>query len=128
VTNPNAIPEASEAGHIRRRTFPQGVRAIGAAAYVWLIPPMSDTDLDAVARRRSEIAQALSDYEATRTTLEEELQDLALTERVLLRLDRLLHAEVRAAYAAPSYVTVTAEPLHVRAMGMLKSFIPGRGE
>jgi hypothetical protein len=86
---------------------------------------MSDTDLDAVAVRRQEIAHALSNYDATRTALEEELQELALTERVLLRLDRLLHAEVRATYP-PSYVTV--EPLHVRAMGMLKSFIPGRGE
>jgi hypothetical protein len=86
---------------------------------------MSDTDLDAVAVRRKEIAHALSDYEATRDALEDELQELALTERVLVRLDGLLRAEVNTTYPA-SYVT--AEPLHVRAMGMLKSFIPGRGE
>jgi hypothetical protein len=84
---------------------------------------MSDTDLDAVAVRRTEIARALSSYDATRTGLEDELQELALTERVLMRLDRLQRA-------VQTYPTtyVMPEPLHVRAIGMLKSFIPGRGE
>ena len=77
---------------------------------------MSDTDLNAVAVRRREIAHALSNSDATRNALEDELQDLALTERVLVRLERLQQrAEARAA-RPPSYVTVTAEPIHVRAI------------
>jgi hypothetical protein len=84
---------------------------------------MSDTDLEAVAVRRKELARALSGYEATRTALEDELQELALTERVLVRLDSLLRADTT---FPPNYIT--AEPLHLRAMGVLKSLIPGRGE
>ncbi len=89
---------------------------------------MSTTDLDAVAVRRSEIAHVLSNYETNRAKLEAELNELALTERVLTRLERLMPA--RAAPTAPIYEPqyVTAEPLHTRAIGMLKSFIPGRGE
>jgi len=84
---------------------------------------MSDTDLEAVAVRRKELARALSGYEATRTALEAELEELVLTERVLVRLDGLLHAE---STFPPKYVH--AEPIHTRAMGLLKSWIPGRGE
>jgi hypothetical protein len=89
---------------------------------------MSTTDLDAVAIRRTEIAHALSGYEANRAKLEAELDELALTERVLVRLSDLMPA--RPAPAEPSYAPqyVTAEPLHTRAIGMLKSWIPGRGE
>jgi hypothetical protein len=89
---------------------------------------MSPTDLDAVAIRRSEIAHVLSNYEANRAKLEAELDELALTERVLVRLEHLMPP--RSTPAAPSYEAqyVTAEPLHTRAIGMLKSWIPGRGE
>jgi hypothetical protein len=89
---------------------------------------MSTTDLDAVAIRRSEIAHVLSNYKANRAKLEAELDELALTERVLVRLGDLM--QERPAPDAPSYAAryVTAEPLHTRAIGMLKSWIPGRGE
>lgn len=86
---------------------------------------MSSTDLDAVAIRRSEIAHALSTYEANRAKLETELDELKLTERVLVRLEHLTPVSDAPSYA-PRYVT--AEPLHTRAIGMLKSWIPGRGE
>lgn len=85
---------------------------------------MSTTDLEAVAVRRSAIARALSDFQVSQAKLEAELDELALTERVLLRLERL--APPGPVYPA-RYVTA-AEPLHVRAVGMLKSWIPGRGE
>lgn len=87
---------------------------------------MSSTDLDAVAVRRSEIAHALSAYQANRAKLEAELDELALTERVLRRLEHLTPPQPSAPSYAPRYVT--AEPLHTRAIGMLKSWIPGRGE
>jgi hypothetical protein len=83
---------------------------------------MSKSDLDAVAIRRSDIARFLSGYETTRGQLEAEIEDLDVTQRVLTRLEHLLRAET----FPPSYVTT--EPIHRRAMGVLKSFIPGRGE
>ena len=86
---------------------------------------MSSTDLDAVAVRRSEIAHALSDNEANRVRLEAELEELALTERVLARLEHLMPSPT-APNCAPRYIT--AEPLHTRALGVLKSWIPGRSE
>lgn len=86
---------------------------------------MSSTDLDAVAVRRNEIAHVLSDYATNRAKLEAELDELALTERVLVRLGDIMPAHSATSYP-PRYVT--AEPLHVRAMGMLRSWIPGGGE
>lgn len=80
---------------------------------------MSDTDLQAVAVRRQELARALSGYEAKRAAMEAELAELELTERVLVRLDGLLQPEK----TFPAEY-VTTEPLHVRAVGMLKSLIP----
>lgn len=119
------LPIAKRAGYWRRR-FARRVRRVGAKPSRDQSVDMSDTDLNAVVLRRKKIADALSGFETARTALEGELEELALTERVLARLDRMRYPEVPASYdvkdAAPD------DPIHVRAMSMLKSFIPGRGE
>jgi hypothetical protein len=84
---------------------------------------MSKTDLDAVAIRRREIARFVSGYDATRAQLQAEMEELEVTERVLTRLERLM---ARAEAFPPNYIA--DEPIHRRAMSVLKGFIPRRGE
>lgn len=83
---------------------------------------MSTSDLDAVALRRAEIARALEDLALKRANLAAEDDELGVTERVLVRIDRLLHAETT---FPTNYVA--DEPMHVRAAGMFRTLMNRRG-
>lgn len=84
---------------------------------------MALTDMSAVAARRTEIVRKLGEIDAVRAILEAEDGELAVTERVLKRLDELLQVDTSRSYA-PSYVV--AEPMHQRAFGAIKSMIASR--
>jgi hypothetical protein len=84
---------------------------------------MALTDMSAVAARRAEIVRKLGELDAVRANLETEDGDLAVTERVLKRLDELLQVDTSRSYA-PRYVV--SEPMHQRAFGAIKSIIATR--
>ncbi|MGQ0532476.1 MAG: hypothetical protein ACT4OF_07275 [Caulobacteraceae bacterium] len=82
---------------------------------------MGRSDLDAVAARRAEIARALEGLEVKRTVLAAEDEELDVTERVLKRIDRLTHAET----TFPANYVVD-EPIHRRAIGVIRALVGGR--
>jgi hypothetical protein len=84
---------------------------------------MALTDKSAVAARRAEIVRKMGELDSVRAILEAEDGELAVTERVLKRLDDLLHVDPSVSYA-PRYAV--AEPMHQRAFGAIKSMIASR--
>jgi hypothetical protein len=83
---------------------------------------MSTSDLKAVAARRAEIASYFDGYADKVAALEVELEELAVTERVLHRLERLMPedpADYPAEYAA-------AEPIAQRAVSAVKTLLARR--
>jgi hypothetical protein len=83
---------------------------------------MSTSDLKAVTARRAEIARDLGGYEAASAALETELEELAVTERVLHRLEQLMPEEpldYPADYA-------NAEPIAQRAVSAVKTLLARR--
>jgi hypothetical protein len=118
----DGAPDEATVWDARSRLLAHEVRGVGASSPAANFGSMSKTDLDAVAIRRREIARFVSGYEAARAQLQAEIEELDVTKRVLTRIESLLHAET----FPPNYVT--SEPIHRRAMGVLKSLIPGRGE
>ena len=83
---------------------------------------MSTSDLKAVAARRAEIASYFDGYEAKVAALNVELEELAITERVLHRLERLMPedpADYPAEYAS-------AEPIAQRAVSAVKTLLTRR--
>lgn len=85
---------------------------------------MSMTDLNAVTARRKAIAEEMAGLDAAQAAFEAELEELAITERVLVRLDHLSQPEFPADYPAGD---AEAESIQQRAMGVIKSLIPARG-
>jgi hypothetical protein len=83
---------------------------------------MGRSDLDAVAARRAEIVRDLIGLEVRQAALAAEDEELALTERVLKRIERLLQAE---SHTFPANY-VAEEPIHLRAMGVIQRLISSR--
>lgn len=83
---------------------------------------MSTSDLSAVAARRAEIVSFVDGYVAKRAVLQAELEELAVTERVLHRLERLMPEE------PAEYVTeyATNEPIAQRAVNAVKTLLARR--
>ena len=82
---------------------------------------MSTSDLSAVAARRAEIVSFAEGYDAKVAALQAELEELAVTERVLHRLERLMPeepAEYDAEYAN--------EPIAQRAVSAVKTLLARR--
>jgi hypothetical protein len=82
---------------------------------------MSTSDLKAVTERRAEIASYLGGYDAKVAALAVELEELAVTERVLHRLERLMPEEP-ADYPA-EYAN---EPIAQRAVSAVKTLLARR--
>ena len=82
---------------------------------------MSTSDLSAVAARRAEIVSFAEGYDAKVAALQAELEELAVTERVLHRLERLM-PEDPAEYAA-EYAN---EPIAQRAVSAVKTLLARR--
>jgi hypothetical protein len=83
---------------------------------------MSTSDLKAVTERREEIASYVGGYDAKVAALHAELEELAITERVLHRLERLMPedpADYPADYA-------NAEPIAQRAVSAVKTLLARR--
>jgi hypothetical protein len=87
---------------------------------------MSASDIQAVAARRATIRQKLVGLDVAQAEFEAELDELAVAERAMQRLARLMPDYEE---GAPSFPTeyVDAEPVHRRAVGVLKSLLAGRG-
>jgi hypothetical protein len=83
---------------------------------------MGRSDLGAVAARRAEIVRNLEKLQSRRTALAAEADELAVTERVLKRIERLLQAETNT--FPTNYVA--DEPIHLRAMGVIRNLMSGR--
>ena len=83
---------------------------------------MSTSDLSAVAARRAEIVSFVDGYDAKVASLQAELEELAVTERVLHRLERLM-PEDPADYPADH---VSAEPIAQRAVSAVKTLLARR--
>jgi hypothetical protein len=82
---------------------------------------MSTSDLSAVAVRRAEIVSFVEGYNAKVAALQAELEELAVTERVLHRLERLM-PEDPADYPA-EYAN---EPIAQRAVSAVKTLLARR--
>jgi hypothetical protein len=83
---------------------------------------MSTSDLKAVTERRAEIASHLGGYDAKVAALHVELEELAVTERVLHRLEQLMPedpADYPDEYAS-------AEPLAQRTVSAIKTLLARR--
>jgi hypothetical protein len=83
------------------------------------------SDVEAVTARRAAIARELAGVDVARARLQTELEDLSVTERVLKRLDLLLPEDDDVASFPTEFVN--EEPVHMRAVGMIKSLLAGRG-
>lgn len=83
---------------------------------------MSTSDLSAVAARRAEIVSFIGGYDAKVAELKAELEELAVTERVLHRLERLM-PEDPADYAADY---ASAEPIAQRAVSAVRTLLARR--
>ena len=83
---------------------------------------MSTSDLSAVAARRAEIVSFVGSFDAKVAALRAELEELAVTERVLHRLVRLMPEE------PAEYVTEYAahEPIAQRAVSAVKTLLARR--
>ncbi|QGZ96506.1 hypothetical protein [Terricaulis silvestris] len=82
---------------------------------------MSTSDLSAVAARRAEIVSFVDGYDAKVAALRAELEELAVTERVLHRLERLMPEEP--AEYAEEYAN---EPLGQRTVSAIKTLLARR--
>lgn len=84
---------------------------------------MGASDLEAVTARRAAIARELAGLDLAKANLEAELNELSVTERVLDRLQGFLADDEPPSFPA-NYVE--DEPMHRRAVGMIRSLLPRR--
>jgi hypothetical protein len=83
---------------------------------------MDTADLRTITARRKVLAKQMAELEGKRAGLEAEVEELAITERVLERLD--LSPRENDPHHSPHYAA--QEPVHQRALGMVRAMLPPR--